>query len=226
MRREKAYNRGSTLESVGDVRLQGRPSPLDSNPRLRRGEDSPKRLAGVTASGDKMAKIRAPLPFYPWYITRYRAHRKAQSMSYVERGLYRELLDECWEEGAIPDDIGKLAEIARCPAGVMAEAWPNIRPCFTPCEGLDGMFLESPRLEQIRTEQDAFRLKQAERARGSHGKPRQATAGHYSKEEKRKEEEGNGPLVTQAAELPTPTTRPPRKAEDWRKLLERPEDRK
>lgn len=169
-----------------------------------------------------MAKIHAPLPFYPWYLTRYRAHRKAQAMNYVERGLYRELLDECWEEGAIPDDIGKLAEIARCPIGVMAEAWPAIRPCFVPCEGLDGIYLESPRLEQIRTEQDAFRLKQSQRRKGTtdnRGQPRSTNRVKESKEEK-----GNCALVTQAAELPPATAveqRPARSAADWRKLLDR-----
>jgi len=211
------------LESVGDIRLQGRPSPLDSVPRACGAVDSPKRLAGVTASGDTMARIHAPLPFYPWYVMRYRAHRKVQRMNHVERGLYRELLDECWEEGTIPDDTVKLAEIARCPVGVMAEAWPNIRPCFEPTEGLDGMLLQSPRLEQIRTEQDAFRLKQSQRRKGTtvnHGQPRLT---NRVKESKEKESNGNSPLVTQAAELPKPTDRPPRNAEDWRKLLERPE---
>jgi hypothetical protein len=141
-------------------------------------------------------------------------------MTHVERGLYRELLDECWEEGQIPDDVSKLAEIARCPVGVMAEAWPNLKPCFRPTEGLDGMFLQSPRMEQVRTEQDAFRLKQSQRRKGTtvnHGQPRSSIIVKKSKEEK-----GNA-LVTQAAELPTATAieqRPPRSAGDWRKLLD------
>lgn len=126
-------------------------------------------------------KEKGPLPYYPWYVTRYRAHRKVQRMNHVERGIYRELLDECWEEGTIPDDINRLAEIARCPVGVMAEAWPNIRVCFTPTEGLDGIYMESPRLEQIRTQQDEFRLKQAQRRKGAkatavnRGQPRLTT---------------------------------------------------
>ena len=141
-------------------------------------------------------------------------------MNYVERGLYRELLDECWEEGTIPDDISKLAEIARCPVGVMAEAWPNIKPCFEPVEGLDGMFLQSPRLEQVRTEQDAFRLKQSQRRTGTtvnHGQPRTTIR---VKESKGRESKA---LVTQAAELPTADAieqRPARTAGDWRKLLD------
>lgn len=159
-----------------------------------------------------------PLDFYPWYVTRYRAHRKANRMNYVERGLYRELLDECWEEGTIPDDIPKLAEIARCPVGVMAEAWPNIRPCFESTDGLDGMLLRSPRLEQVRTQQDAYRLKQSQRRRGTtdnHGHPRSS-----NREEKRIEKKSTEPLVTQGGEL-QPATRPPRRADEWKKLLDR-----
>ena len=163
-----------------------------------------------------MAKIQAPLPFYPWYITRYRAHRKANRLTYIERGLYRELLDECWEEGAIPDDISVLAEIARCPVGVMAEAWPNIRPCFEPVEGMDGMFLQSPRLEQIRTEQDAYRLKQSQRRKGHTKEPRLSVDNH-KRIVKESKEEKEGELVTQVSQ------RPPRKATDWQKLLEKPE---
>lgn len=100
---------------------------------------------------------RDPLPYYQWFVKDYRANRKVQAMSYVERGLYRELLDECWEEGRIPDDPIALAEICRCPVGVMAESWPNIRKCFTPLPGMDGMFLTNDKLESIRAKADKVR---------------------------------------------------------------------
>ena len=126
-------------------------------------------------------------------------------MNHVERGLYRELLDECWEEGTIPDDINRLAEIARCPVGVMAEAWPNIRLCFTPTEGLDGIYMESPRLEQVRTQQDEFRLKQAQRRKGAKAtavNPGQPRLTIESKEKDRK-------VVTGDAETSVPDAAPP-----------------
>lgn len=90
------------------------------------------------------------MPYYPWFVKDFRANRKVQRMNYIERGLYRELLDECWEEGVIPDDPLKLAEICNCPPGVMVEAWPKIRPCFTATEGLDGMLIQNDKLESIR----------------------------------------------------------------------------
>lgn len=159
------------------------------------------------------------LPWYPWYVTLYRANRKVQRLTYIERGIYRELLDECWDAGYVPDDVPRLAEIALCPVGVMAEAWPHLRPLFEPTEGLDGMYLQSPRLEQIREAQNAFRSKQSQRRKGTavnRGQPRSTIE---RREDKRKK--GNSPLVTQAAELPPATAveqRPPRSAGEWEKL--------
>lgn len=92
---------------------------------------------------------RDPLPYYPWHVKDYRANRKVQRMSYVERGLYRELIDECWVEGAIPDDLAALAEICGCPFDAMADAWAKIRPCFV--EHPDNpALLVNPRVEDVR----------------------------------------------------------------------------
>jgi uncharacterized protein YdaU (DUF1376 family) len=112
-----------------------------------------------------MAERRKPLPYLRWYVTDYRASRRVQRLTWQERGIYRELLDECWVEGCIPDDPEKLAEIADCPVGVMAEAWPKIKALFRPVDGLDGMYLTSPRLEAERSEDDAFRVTRANAGR-------------------------------------------------------------
>lgn len=101
------------------------------------------------------------LPYYRWYVSDYRATRAVQRMDYVTRGLYRELLDECWVEGAIPDDPEKLADICGCPIGVMAEAWKVLRERFTPLNGLEGVYLTSKRLEVERTDSDKLRAVRA-----------------------------------------------------------------
>lgn len=105
-----------------------------------------------------MAERKKPLPYLRWYVTDYRASRNANRLTWQERGIYRELLDECWIEGSIPDDLVRLAEMARCPLGIMAEAWPNIRPLFTECDWGDGMYLTSRRLEIERSEEDRRRV--------------------------------------------------------------------
>ncbi len=102
-----------------------------------------------------------PLPYYRWYVQDYRASRNANALTWQQRGIYRELLDECWVEGCIPDDAERLAEIARVPLGVMAEAWPTLRKLFTPADGLDGVFVVSRRLEIERSIEDADRVKKS-----------------------------------------------------------------
>lgn len=119
-------------------------------------------VAGVSCfEGLWMAERNKPLPFLRWYVTDYRASRRVQRLTWQERGIYRELMDECWIEGSIPDDIDRLAALADCPKGVMAEAWVNIKPMFASIEGMDGMYLTSRRLETERSDDDAFRVGRA-----------------------------------------------------------------
>ena len=102
--------------------------------------------------------IDRTLPYYKWFWQDWRANRKIQRMSYIERGLYRELLDECWVEGAIPNDVNELADICGCPQQVMADAWQVLSSCFVLIDGV----LVNEKLHSLRTEKDVERLKKAE----------------------------------------------------------------
>lgn len=106
-----------------------------------------------------------PLPYYRWYVTDYRASRTYRKLNWEMRGIFRELLDECWTEGAVPDDAERLSELLDVPLGIMAEAWKTLRPLFVPI--LDGMYLSHPRLESERTASDKVRT--ARRLAGSKG---------------------------------------------------------
>ncbi len=168
------------------------------------------------------------LPYYRWYVADFRASRAVQRLDYIQRGLYRELLDECWVEGAIPDDIEKLADICGCPIGVMAEAWPAIRQRFAPLSGLDGAYLTKPRLESERTEMDKLRTVRAlAGAKGgkAKAKPSKSKQTEANEQQLRAVAEQSSsrttPLVTQGGELPNDLAqRPVRSAEEWRKLLD------
>lgn len=113
-----------------------------------------------------------PLGYYKWHWQTWRANRRVQRMSYIERGLYRELLDECWAEGFIPDDIERLADICGCPVEVMANAWQMLSKCFA---NAGNGFLYNERLEQERTDMDRTRANRARagaaggRAKASNG---------------------------------------------------------
>ena len=144
-----------------------------------------------------MTKQR-PLGYYKWYWQDYRASRDVIRMDYIAKGLYRELLDECWVEGSLPVDHQSLADICECPVEVLANAWQMLSKCFHEVDGR----LISPLIESLRTEQDSLRVKRAASGRlggivkSSASNPEEAiakqTEANASKchiEEKRREEE-------------------------------------
>jgi uncharacterized protein YdaU (DUF1376 family) len=98
-----------------------------------------------------------PLPYYRWHWRDFRASRKVQRMSYIERGLYRELLDECWAVGYIPNDLAELADICGCPEQVLADAWQMLSKCFVERDGV----LINEKLDSVRTETDKTRATRA-----------------------------------------------------------------
>jgi hypothetical protein len=101
------------------------------------------------------------LPYYRWLVRDCRARRKVQRMGYIARGFYRELLDEEWLEGSIPNDLAALADICGCPVKVMEKAWVEISPCFKEVDGR----LVNEKLESLRTVQDTLRVKRIEAGR-------------------------------------------------------------
>jgi uncharacterized protein YdaU (DUF1376 family) len=104
---------------------------------------------------EKKKRTFEPLPYYPWFWRDWRASRAVQRMHHEARGLYRELLDECWVKGGIPDDAAACADIANCPRRAMERHWDAIRVMFTRAES--GLLINE-RMEQERTESDVDRL--------------------------------------------------------------------
>ncbi len=122
-----------------------------------------------------------PLGYYRWFVRDYRANRKVQRMSYVSRGLYRELLDEEWLEGPLPTDLPSLADICGCPLKVMEKSWPEIAACFALADGR----LVNDKLECMRTDQDRTRIKRVLSGRlGGIAKQTVANAKHLLEDEK------------------------------------------
>lgn len=109
-----------------------------------------------------MAKTLDALPYYKWLWRDWRANRRVQRMHFVARGLYRELLDEQWSEGSIPNELSELADICGCPIEVMEEHWEEIRTYFH--ERPDGRLVNG-KMETQRTDQDSSRIKQADSGR-------------------------------------------------------------
>lgn len=104
---------------------------------------------------------KKPLPYYRWYLRDHRAHRLGRTLNCFEEGMLRRLLDEQWEEGAIPDDPAQLATIVGEPIGVVSQAWQKLAQFFEPMPGMDGLYVRNRRLESERTEADALRAKRS-----------------------------------------------------------------
>jgi uncharacterized protein YdaU (DUF1376 family) len=101
-----------------------------------------------------MNKKLRPLPYYAFYWEAYRASRRVQKMNYIERGLYRHLLDECWVEGGFPTNFREICDILDCPAQVLHDAWAKLAECFY----LDGDFYRNEEMEELRTAKDKERV--------------------------------------------------------------------
>lgn len=138
-----------------------------------------------------------------WYVRDFRSSRKVQRMGYIAKGLYRELLDEEFLEGSLPNDIEALAEICGCPLKVMEKVWEEIKPCFQETDGR----LVNVKLETLRTDQDQIRVKRAEAGRrGGIAKQLAANAKQLLEEPTQRGTESNSQiyveLVANAKQLP------------------------
>ena len=93
-------------------------------------------------------------PAYQWYPKDYLADVHTTLMTLEEEGAYRRLLDHCWLEGSIPNDMQALGRMCKgLTPQRMAEMWVNLEPCFR----LKGGRWFHPRLEAERKKQLAYK---------------------------------------------------------------------
>jgi hypothetical protein len=131
----------------------GKPGPF----RLRMTDKAPR---------PAVIEREKPLGYYPWHVNDYRSSRNANGLPWEARAILREVLDEIWLEGSVPDDITEIAAIARVPIEVVAKHWALIRDkMLKPLPGMDGMLLTNSRLEIERTAADRRRVKLANAGR-------------------------------------------------------------
>ena len=71
-----------------------------------------------------------PLTYYKWKWQKFRADRRVQRMDYICKGIYRELLDECWVKGYVLSNLEDLAEIVGCEEEVIEKYWHMLSKCL------------------------------------------------------------------------------------------------
>jgi uncharacterized protein YdaU (DUF1376 family) len=87
-----------------------------------------------------------PLVSYPWYVADWRNSETRARLTLAERGLFRELIDQCAMEGSIPDDARMLARICGCSLKDINRLLRNLRDQFVQ----DGDRLINPKAAEVR----------------------------------------------------------------------------
>jgi hypothetical protein len=103
---------------------------------------------------------------YYFDVLRYRASDKVRLMDHETRGIYREVLDEIWVTGSVPNDPEKIAKLLHIPFEAVLQAWPQISDCLIPTKH-DPDRLTSERMEEERRYRNRIRLEKVKAGRAS-----------------------------------------------------------
>lgn len=99
-------------------------------------------LAGETESGSppdspggsrgdrRMRKPAFPIHSYPWYVHDWRQSMMRLRLSPIGRYVYRELLDQCYIDGSIPNEPELLAKIVDLPRREFDKVWSDVSRAF------------------------------------------------------------------------------------------------
>lgn len=106
----------------------------------------------------------APMQEYLWNPSQWQGSRKVQKMNWAERGLYRELMDECYLHGSIPSTSEGIADMLGEDPEVITPLWSRVSRCFDVDPDEPGRLI-SPFIEEVRIAQDAKRKVRSEMGR-------------------------------------------------------------
>ena len=67
---------------------------------------------------------------YPWYPDDWRGSRARALMNLSQQGLYRALLDICFQEGSLSTNEEELRKLVGCEKSEWRKAWPVVRQWF------------------------------------------------------------------------------------------------
>src|SRR3990167_11468565 len=97
--------------------------------------------------------------WYPWFHGQWFGSTTRADMSLAARGAYRDLLDLCAANGAIPADRNKMARMLLCERAELDEIWDEISPNFVPENGSEKL-LYNEKMRRVTCQQDVKRKAQ------------------------------------------------------------------
>src|SRR5579871_754060 len=105
--------------------------------------------------------MKEKAPHMPWYGRDHYADENVMVMSLEQEAAYQRLLWLCWQEGSIPDDMAKLAAIAKnmAPRKFERTIWPALAPCFV--RTADGR-LTNRKVEELRDAKNKYQVERSE----------------------------------------------------------------
>lgn len=101
-----------------------------------------------------MSKPVYPTHSYPWYVHDWRQSMMRLRLTPIGRYVYRELLDQCYIDGSIPNETDLLAKIVDLPLKDFEKVWPSVSRAFKP--NGDGSFYH-PRVNDILQDLERWR---------------------------------------------------------------------
>lgn len=117
-----------------------------------------------------MSKPVYPIHSYPWYVHDWRQSMMRLRLAPIGRYVYRELLDQCYIDGSIPNEIELLAKIVDLPVKEFEKHWPAVKRAFR--SNGDGSF-HHPRVDDVLTDLERWREQKSNAGRES-GRSRRA----------------------------------------------------
>lgn len=107
-----------------------------------------------------MAQEKAPA--FQFYPKEFLTDGNVAGMSLQERGAYITLICLCWQEGTLPVERSRLANMVGLEPRFFTKLWVHIKPCF---REIAGGRLVHPRLEKEREKQAEYRRRQSDKGK-------------------------------------------------------------
>lgn len=95
---------------------------------------------------------------YYWDVIAWRNSRRVRAMDKVTKAIYREVMDEIWINGAVPNDVNEIAILSGWSIEEVTHSWPFIHGCLVPTKKNPDLFT-SERLEEERRKRNSIKSK-------------------------------------------------------------------
>jgi uncharacterized protein YdaU (DUF1376 family) len=98
---------------------------------------------------------------YPWYLDDWRGSEAVAQMNLEEKGMFRELLDRCWELGSLPVDESLLRRFCGGSIWEWKRSWPRVRQQFYEVDGR----LHNSKVDEKRPDIERWKAERSESGR-------------------------------------------------------------